>query len=38
MIEQLLKEREMLRAEQRAALAELLLSQGVPTGAAAGGR
>jgi len=37
-IEQLLKEREMLRAEQRAALAELLLSQGVPTGAAAGGR
>jgi hypothetical protein len=27
-IEQLLKEREMLRPEQRAALAELLLSQG----------
>ena len=31
-IRQLLEERELLRAEQRAALAELLLSQGAPRG------
>jgi Spy/CpxP family protein refolding chaperone len=31
-IRQLLEERELLRAEQRAALSELLLSQGVPGG------